>query len=262
MMFPSPFTLRLWNLPEKSFLQLSRAASVSVQCGDSCLAAGTVTDVCRQTVPEGTLTEAVFSPGLALWEAQVSLSVPAGTSVADTIRAILTASGTDIPLLTDSWLDSASSRSQAFFGRAVECVSSVLSATSVDATPHSGDRSLRLTSAPSNHPPLAVDGASPAVMARAVLVPSGLYIVPPSGLPVSLLLSEQDLMDAPVFAGRKPGSTSAAFMLLSVSAVGFRPGQAVSLSWHGETWTGLIRERQLELWTSGGPWVNQLLIEL
>ena len=229
-LFPSPFTLRLWNLSEESFLQLSRAGSVSVQCGDSCLAAGTVTDVCRQTVPEGTLTEAVFSPGLALWEAEVSLSVPAGTSVADTVRAILTASETGIPFLPDSWSDLvlSSSRSQAFFGRAAESISSVLSA----------------------------------VMARAVLVPSGLYIIPVLGLPTSLLLSEQDLTDAPVFAGRKPGSTSAAFMLLSVSAVGFRPGQAVSLSWHGETYTGLIRERQLELWTSGGPWVNQLLIEL
>ncbi len=229
-LFPAPFTLRLWNLPEESFLQLSRTGSVSVQCGDSCLAAGTVTDVCRQTVPEGTLTEAVFSPGLALWEAEVSLSVPAGTSVADTVRAILTASETGIPFLPDSWSDLVfpSSRSQAFYGRAAECVSSSLSA----------------------------------VHGRAVLVPSGLYIVPPSGLPVSLLLSEQDLTDAPVFAGRKPGSTSAAFMLLSVSAVGFRPGQAVSLSWHGETYTGLIRERQLELWTSGGPWMNQLLIEL
>ena len=233
-LFPSPFTLRLWNLPEESFLQLSRAGSVSVQCGDSCLAAGTVTDVCRQTVPEGTLTEAVFSPGLALWEAQVSLSVPAGTGTADTVRAILEASGTGIPLLSVPDPDLISSRSQAFFGRAAECIEEVLSGKQGDGPE----------------------------TAQAMLVPSGLYIIPPSGLPVSLLLSEQDLMDAPVFAGRKPGGTSAAFMLLSVSAVGFRPGQAVSLSWHGETFTGLIRERQLELWTSGGPWVNQLLIEL
>ena len=35
------------------------------------------------------------------------------------------------------------------------------SATSIVATPHSGDRSFRLTSAPSEFPPLAADGASP-----------------------------------------------------------------------------------------------------
>ena len=35
------------------------------------------------------------------------------------------------------------------------------SATSIVATPHSGDRSFQLTSAPSEFPPLAADGASP-----------------------------------------------------------------------------------------------------
>ena len=231
-LFPSPFTLRLWNLPEDSFSHLSGAASLSVQCGNSVLAAGTVTDVCRQTVPEGALTEAVFSPGLALWEARISLSVPAGTDMADTVKAILNASGTGIPLLSVPDPGPVSSRGQAFFGRAAKCIGEALT--------------------------LSV----PDVPAQPVLVPSGLYIIPPSGLPASLFLSELDLADAPAFAGRKPGGTSAAFMLLSVSAVGFHPGQTLSLSWHGRTYTGLIREQQLELWTSGGPWMNQLLVVL
>ena len=227
-LFPSPFTLRLWNLPEESFLQLSRASSVSVLCGDSCLISGKVYDVCRQTVPEGTLTAAVFSPALPLWEAQVSLSIPAGTTVSDAVRAILEASGTHIPLLSAPEPDPVLARGQACFGRAVECVMEVLSAAHC----------------------------------KVVLVPSGLIAVPASGLPVSLLLSEQDLTDAPAFCGRKEGSTSSAFMLLSVSAVGFRPGQVLSLSYKGRTFTGLIRERRLELYTSGGCWSSQLLVEL
>ena len=227
-LFPSPFTLRLWNLPEESFLQLSRASSVSVLCGDSCLVSGKVSDVCRQTVPEGTLTAVVFSPALALWEAQVSLSIPAGTSVSDAIRDVLAASGTGVPLLSAADPDPVLLRAQAHFGRAAECITEVLSAARCEG----------------------------------VLVPSGLITVPASGLPVSLLLSEQDLTDALVFAGRKEGSTSAAFMLLSVSAVGFRPGQVLSLSYKGQTFTGLIRERRLELYTSGGAWSSQLLVEL
>lgn len=42
-------------------------------------------------------------------------------------------------------------------------VYAALSATSIVATPHSGDRSFRLTSAPTSFPPLAVVGASPTV---------------------------------------------------------------------------------------------------
>ena len=233
-LYPSLFLLECWNLSASDVFRLQNTRELSVTRGDSCLAYGKVSDVFRRTVPEGTVTTAAFSLGLDLWEAQVSLSVPAGTGTADTVRAILEASEAGIPLLSVPDPDLISSRSRAFFGRSAECIEEALSGKQGDGPE----------------------------TAQAMLVPSGLYIVPPSSLPVSLFLSEQDLTDAPVFAGRKPGGTSAAFMLLSVSAVGFRPGQAVSLSWHGETYTGLIRERQLELWTSGGPWVNQLLIEL
>ena len=70
-LFPMPFTLRLWNLAEAEYYRLCAAKEIAVRAEDSVLAAGTVSDVCRKTVPEGTVTEIVFSAGLKLWEAPV-----------------------------------------------------------------------------------------------------------------------------------------------------------------------------------------------
>ncbi len=77
-LFPMPLTLRLWNLAEAEYYRLCAAKEIAVRAEDSVLAAGAVSDVCRKTVPEGTVTEIVFSAGLKLWEAPVSLSVEAG----------------------------------------------------------------------------------------------------------------------------------------------------------------------------------------
>lgn len=165
---PLPFTLRLWNLAESAYHLLATAKRVSVSREDSVLASGQVSDVCRGTVPEGTVTEAVFSPGLALWEAPVSLSVEAGVSVSETVRRILAASGTGIALLSFPGNDSVRTRGQAFFGRAAECVNEALSAAG----------------------------------ARGCLAPSGLCVIPKEGLPVSMELSAEDLTDAPSPAGR------------------------------------------------------------
>lgn len=73
-----PFTLRLWNLAEAEYYRLCAAKEIAVRAEDSALAAGAVSDVCRKTVPEGTVTKIVFSAGLKLWEAPLSLSVEAG----------------------------------------------------------------------------------------------------------------------------------------------------------------------------------------
>ena len=164
---PVPFTLRLWNLAEEDRCLLSAAKEISVRHGDAVLAAGTVSDVYRRSVPEGTVTEVVFSTGLRLWEAPVSLSVEAGVSVSETVRRILAASGTGITLLSFPGTDPVRSRAQAFFGRAAECVASALSA----------------------------------VPAYGCLTPSGLCVILSSGLPVSVTLTEQDLTDAPERAG-------------------------------------------------------------
>ena len=176
----------------------------------------------RRTVPEGTLTVAAFSLGLDLWEARVSVSVEGGVSLSDTVRRILTASGTGIRLLSLPGSDPVRSRGQAFFGRAAECVSSALSAAS----------------------------------ARGVLVPAGLCVVPRDPLPPSLHLSGRDLSDVPAFAdgGRK--------MILSTSVTGFQPGEEMTLSWEGRTLRGLILEREVDADNVSGPWRTELLVEV
>ena len=166
-LYPSAYTLRLWNLPDPERKMLSAAREISVRRGDAVLAAGQAADACSFDGPEGTVTEVVFSAGLRLWEAPVSLSVEAGVSVSETVRRILEASGTGIRLLAFPGEDPVRTRGQAFYGRAAECVETALSAAS----------------------------------ARCCLAPSGLCVIPPSGLPVSMVLGEDDLAEEPVRAG-------------------------------------------------------------
>ena len=94
-LFPSLFTLEAWNLKEQDYLLLSRTTKeLAVYREDSCLAFGVISDVFRRTVPEGTMTAAAFSLGLDLWEAAVAVSVEAGVTVSETVRRLLSASGT------------------------------------------------------------------------------------------------------------------------------------------------------------------------
>ena len=166
-LLPLPFVLRVWNLSDDGYYALFAAKQVSVLRDDAVLASGRVSSVYRRTVPQGTVTEIAFSPGLPLWEAQVSLSVEAGVTVSETVRRILEASGTGIPLLSFPGNDPVLSRPQAFFGRAAECVNETLSAAK----------------------------------ARGYLTEAGLGIVPEGGLPDSLVLTGTDLLDEPVRVG-------------------------------------------------------------
>ncbi|MBR3428926.1 MAG: hypothetical protein IKG87_02390 [Clostridia bacterium] len=168
-LYPMPFILRLWNLADSDYHLLRAAKHLSVRHEDSVLASGRVSDVYLRIVPEGKITEVVFAAGLGLWETPVSLSVEAGVSVSDTVRRILSASGTGIPLLSFPGEDTVRSRSQAFYGRAAECVEEALSA----------------------------------VGARGYLTESGLCVVPAEGLPVSMELSSADLLSDPVFVGNR-----------------------------------------------------------
>ena len=168
-LYPMPFTLRLWNLSASDFYLLSAAKQVSVMHGGSILAAGAVSDICRAAVPEGTVTEIVFSAGLPLWEARVSLTVEAGAKVSETVRRILASSGTGIALLSFPGDDPVRTRGQAFSGRAAECAEAALSAAK----------------------------------ARCCLTPAGLCLIPSSGLPVSMELSGADLLSEPVRTGSR-----------------------------------------------------------
>ena len=221
-LFPSLFLLQCWNLADEDVFRLQNTKELSVMREDSCLASGQVSDVFVQTVPEGTVTTAAFSLGLDLWEAQVSLSVPAGVSVSETVRRILAASGTGIQLLSFPGEGPAFSRGQAFCGRVPDCVAAVLSAAS----------------------------------ARAYLVPAGLCVIPAEPPEASLHLKDKDLTDRPAFAD---GSRK---MILSTTVTGFQPGEEMTLETEGKTYAGLILERMVEADTALGPCSTQLLIEL
>ena len=166
-LYPMPFTLRLWNLMDSDYHLLRAAGCISVMHGQSMIASGRISDAYLQIVPEGKITEVVFASGLGLWETPVSLSVEAGVSVSDTVRRILDASGTGIPLLSFPGEDPVRSRAQAFYGRAAECIEEALTAAG----------------------------------ARGYLTESGLCVVPAEGLPVSMELSSADLLSDPVFVG-------------------------------------------------------------
>ena len=105
-LYPDLFVLQCRNLPKEGIFQLQNARQISVMSNGSriasrqisglpngsCLASGNISDVYTQTVPEGTVTVAAFSLGLDLWNAEVSVSCPAGTFISDDARAILEAS--------------------------------------------------------------------------------------------------------------------------------------------------------------------------
>ena len=221
-LFPSLFLLQCWNLSDSDVYRLRNTKNLSVMREESCLAFGQVSDVYVRTVPEGTVTTAAFSLGLDLWESRISLSVPSGISVSETLRRILSASGTGIQLLSFPGEDPVFSRGQAFCGRAADCVSDVLSAAS----------------------------------AKGYLVPAGLCIIPAEHLPGTLHLAQQDLTDRPSFAdgGRK--------MILSTTVTGFQPGEEMTLETEGKTCSGLILERMVETDTAMGPWETQLMVEV
>ncbi len=221
-LFPSLFLLQCWNLSDADVFRLRNTKELSVYRDDSCLAFGKVSDVFRETVTEGTITTVAFSLGLDLWEAQVSVSVPAGVTISETVRLLLDASGTGIQLLSFPGEDPVFSRGQAFCGRAADCIAMALTAAG----------------------------------AKGYLVPAGLCIVPAEPLEPTLHLTKTDLTDAPMIAagGKK--------MILSTSVTGFQPGEEMTLEADGEHWQGLILERMVEADTAYGEWKTQLVIQL
>ena len=218
-LYPMPFVLRLWNLAEADYLLLCSAKKLSVRSGDSVLAAGSVSDVCRRVVPDGRVTEVVFAAGLKLWEAWVSVSVAAGASVSGTVRRILAASGTGIPLLSFPAADPVRSGPQAFFGRAAECVEEALTASG----------------------------------AKGYLTDSGMCVVPAKGLPVSMSLSESDLLDVPVFTGN-------GLLLVRTPPVGWPLGKTVSVKWKDGSHAGTVLERAIYADNLEGKWESELVI--
>ncbi|MCR5297241.1 MAG: hypothetical protein K6E17_07500 [Clostridiales bacterium] len=220
-LYPMPFTLKIWNISESDYYLLSAAKEITVSSEGSILASGTVSDVYWGMTPEGKVTEVIFSPVIRLWEAPVSLSVEAGVKVSETVRKILEASGTGISMLTFPGNDPVRSRGQAFFGRAAECVADALSAAS----------------------------------ARSCLTAAGLCVIPSSGLPVSMELTEEDLIDEPIRAGDM-------LMTLKTKPTGWPLGKMVSVTWKGVTTTGLVIERSIDADNAEGNWQAELILEV
>ena len=217
---PLPFILRAWNPDDSAHAMLAAAKTITVLRENSLLAAGQAAGVYRRTVPEGMITEVVFSPNLALWEAPVFLSVEAGTSVSETVQRILEASGTGIRLLPCAGPDPVFPRGQAFRGRAAECVNDVLSA----------------------------------VPARAYMTEAGLCAAPAEGLPVSLILTEKDLTDVPVFTGGK--------MILRTKPAGWPLGKRAKVKWKNESTEGLVTERSIDADNMTGSWQAEIILAI
>ena len=220
-LYPMPYTLRLWNLPEDQYLFLSRAKYLSVEHEGSVLAAGDVADVFRYLTGEGTVTAVCFSLGLKLWEASVSLSLEAGKTVSETVQAILSATGTGISLLNFSGPDPLVLRGQAIFGRAAESLSLSLSAA----------------------------------CARGYLVPAGLCVLPESDQPVSMVISEEDMLAAPEFP-------SGDLAVLRLKVAGWPIGKKIEVRWQERTFTGIVTERLVDADNHSGPWYSEVLVEM
>ena len=220
-LYPSLFMLHLWNVAEEDYLALSRCKEITVLHDAVVLISGTVSDAFRSRGKSGTEAHVAIAPGLKLWEAAVSLDVEAGVTVSETVRRLLEASGTGIQLLSFPGEDPVTTRGQAFFGRAAECIEEALGKAG----------------------------------ARCCLVPSGLCIVPKEGLPVSMVLTEEDLTDVPSF-------NCGGDMVLLTGPVGWTLGKGAEVRYVGTVNRGLISERLISLDTGDGPWRVELVVEL
>ena len=121
-LLPQLFHLEIENLSASSSVLLPSARSVEVRSGDSVLASGSPVSSCSRRRLGRSLFSLSFSPGMALWQSSVSLSLSAGMSVSDSVRAVLSASGTGIPLAAFSADDAFLTRPQSFFGRTCDAL--------------------------------------------------------------------------------------------------------------------------------------------
>ena len=130
---PQLFHLEIPDLPESSAVLLSSSQSAEVRSSGSILASGEIIDAVTRTEAGKRITAVSFSPGLSFRKASVSLSVPGGMTVSETIRSVLKAGGTQVALAAFQAEDRLLSRPQAFFGRVCDAVSVLASTVCADA---------------------------------------------------------------------------------------------------------------------------------
>ena len=242
-LYPSLFMLHLWNVAEEDYLALSRSREVTVIHEDVVLVSGTVSDVFRSRGKSGTEAHVAIAPGLKLWEAAVSLDVEAGVTVSETVRRLLEASGTGITLLSFPREDPVVSRGEAFYGRAAECIEEAIRRNPPQR--NGGDDH--------SAPPEGVTGVIVPLF-RCYLVPSGLCVIPAKGVPVSMVLTEEDLTDVPAF-------NCGGDMVLRTGPAGWTLGKGVEVRYGGTVNRGVISERLLSLDTGDGAWRVELIVQ-
>lgn len=121
-LLPQLYSLEIENLSASSETLLTASSSLEVRSGDSVLVAGALLSACPRNRSGRRILSVSFSPGMALWQSAISLSLTGGLRVSDTLRAVLAASGTGIPLATFLAEERVFSRSQAFFGRTCDAL--------------------------------------------------------------------------------------------------------------------------------------------
>ena len=131
---PGFFLLTVENLSPSSEILLASAHDVQVLSGASVLASGSVSDVHSEIIRGVRVTRVAISPGLILWESLVSITLPAGMSLSETVRALLSASGSGVQSAGFTGKDPLFSRPQSFFSRTVDALLSL--AETADAIPY------------------------------------------------------------------------------------------------------------------------------
>ena len=119
-LMPQLFHLEIENLSESSAEKLANCREMAVRSNGSVLAMGDSIFCCPRWIDGRKVLAVSFSYGFRLWKASVSLSLAAGMKISDTIREVLQASGTGIPMAGYTARDFALTWPQAFFGRACE----------------------------------------------------------------------------------------------------------------------------------------------
>ena len=121
-LMPQLFQLQIENLSDASAELLANCREMAVRSNGSVLAAGDSIFCCPRWIDGRKMLAVSFSYGFRLWKASVSLSLAAGMRISETIREVLQASGTGIPMAGYTAEDFALTRPQAFFGRACEAI--------------------------------------------------------------------------------------------------------------------------------------------
>ena len=164
-LLPQLFTMEIENLSESSVEKLANCREMVVRSNGSVLAVGDSIFCCPRWIDGRKVLAVSFSYGFRLWKASVSMSLAAGMKISDTIRAVLQASGTEIPMAGYTARDFALTRPQAFFGRACEALE-------------------RLAD--------SVDG-------RVGLTPAGVCVIGTEKVTPTVVMPEEELLSEPIF---------------------------------------------------------------